>query len=172
MYAEQQGNLLKQKIKSFCDNKTVHFGGSHYAKTFGGCDKRIIAVRVNPTDLVCVPHDCNFGKVRVCTYLSLREIPQTGTFKPYYEAGFVGDDATDELPTELTDDNECENCGSAYEPGDQFCRVCGQPLPEEAEEEKEEQEELTECPKCHNESIFDDDGDLVNYCPNCGYALC
>jgi hypothetical protein len=45
-----------------------HVGALAYATAFGGEDKRIIIVRVDPEDVVCVPYDCSQQKMRVCRY--------------------------------------------------------------------------------------------------------
>jgi hypothetical protein len=67
-YAEHQGNLVKCGIKSLHDNNTDHVGSLEYASTFGGSDSIHLIVEVDPKDVVAVPHDCNFQKLRTCRY--------------------------------------------------------------------------------------------------------
>jgi hypothetical protein len=87
MYAEQQGNLLKYRIKSRYDNNPlVHVGSLEYVRGFAcgygteGGD-RIVIVKVNPADVVSVPYDCQNQKVRTCKYEVLREY--TGPLPEY-----------------------------------------------------------------------------------------
>lgn len=51
----------------------LHVCASHYLDSFWS-NKRVIAVKVNPRDVVSVPHDYNFSKMRVCEYLVLGDI--------------------------------------------------------------------------------------------------
>lgn len=147
-----------------------HFGGRKYVLSFGGSGSRIVAVRVNPADLVCVPHDCDYGKVRVCTYLVLREIPREGEFKGYYEAGFVGEpepgaaDETGSLFDDLKAGRECPNCGTGYAEEDEFCRVCGTSLPDDDDDD----EQTDSCPNCGTDRVFDEHGEGAAFCTGCG----
>lgn len=43
----------------------LHVGDYNYAKSFG---RRLLEVKVNPADVVSVPSDCSFAKIRVCRY--------------------------------------------------------------------------------------------------------
>ena len=87
MYAEQQGNLLRYWIKSQYDNKQrVHVGSLEYVRDFAcgyGTENgdRIVIVKCNPKDVVSVPHDCNFQKVRTARYEVLGEY--TGPLPEY-----------------------------------------------------------------------------------------
>lgn len=87
MYAEQQGNLLKYRIKSRYDNNPlVHVGSLEYVRGFAcgygeeGGD-RIIIVKTNPADVVSVPHDCEYQKVRTAKYTVVSEY--TGPLPDY-----------------------------------------------------------------------------------------
>ena len=59
-----------------CDNDPskacstgLHIGTPEYTKTFGsGPDKYIIACLINPMNVVAVPHDYSFQKMRTCEY--------------------------------------------------------------------------------------------------------
>ncbi len=51
----------------------LHVCASHYLDSFW-TSKRVIAVKVHPRDVVSVPHDYNFSKMRVCEYLVLGDI--------------------------------------------------------------------------------------------------
>ena len=67
-YAEHQGNLVKCGIKSPHDNNTDHVGSLEYATTFGSSDRIVVIVEVDPADIVSVPSDCEFQKLRTCRY--------------------------------------------------------------------------------------------------------
>lgn len=45
-----------------------HVGSLEYATNFGGDDRKVVIVKVNPADVVSVPHDCNHQKMRTCFY--------------------------------------------------------------------------------------------------------
>jgi hypothetical protein len=45
-----------------------HVGAIGYALTFGS-DKRIVICKVDPADVVCVPYDASYMKMRVCKYV-------------------------------------------------------------------------------------------------------
>jgi len=46
----------------------LHVGAPGYVSTFGGDKNYILAVLVNPANVVAVPEDYNFEKMRVCEY--------------------------------------------------------------------------------------------------------
>jgi len=46
----------------------LHVGALNYARSFGGDNRRIVVVEIDPADVVCVPYDCNHEKMRVCKY--------------------------------------------------------------------------------------------------------
>lgn len=46
----------------------LHVGTHHYASTFG---QRLLLVSVNPRDVVSVPRDCEYHKLRCCRYTVL-----------------------------------------------------------------------------------------------------
>lgn len=52
-------------------SKGLHAGSLDYVSTFGNTGDRAIMVKIDPADVVSVPKDCNFMKVRVCRYIVL-----------------------------------------------------------------------------------------------------
>lgn len=77
-----------------------HVGSLKYASSFGGkpgVTARLLIVKVNPKDVVSVPHDCAHQKVRTSSYEVVQEytgpLPET-TWSP----GQPVDDAMDALP--------------------------------------------------------------------------
>jgi len=45
-----------------------HAGSLHYATTFGGEDRKVVIVKINPADVVSVPNDCEYQKLRTARY--------------------------------------------------------------------------------------------------------
>jgi hypothetical protein len=158
-YAEHRGNPVKHGIKSLCDNTpNVHFGGHEYASTFG---PRMVLVRVDPADLVCVPHDCSQGKVRVCRYWVVKEVPNETKMKQFFSAD-------PEVPEEGELDRfpngrvECPSCGTYCDAEDEYCRGCGEPLPEPEDDETG----CLFCPSCGAEVELG-----ASFCQSCGTKL-
>lgn len=85
----------------------LHVGTYDYARSFA---KRILLIKVNPRDVVSVPHDYTYQKIRVTRYQVLREIENdlTGTY--YTDDGeeapedFWLDDGEEEWGNEYYDD--------------------------------------------------------------------
>lgn len=65
----------------------LHAGTWEYASTFG---PRVVKVKINPRDVVSVPHDCDFQKLRTCRYEVLAEIANPD-YAPL--VGWDGDEA-------------------------------------------------------------------------------
>lgn len=73
------GKLVQQDRDQCVEDPNVtcaaglHVCASHYLDSFW-TNKRVIAVKVNPRDVVSVPYDYNYSKMRVCEYLVLGDI--------------------------------------------------------------------------------------------------
>lgn len=65
-------NKISDDPSSHC-SYGLHVGSIKYVLEFGGSDKRVLLVRVNPKDVVSVPSDCDCQKMRVCEYTVLEE---------------------------------------------------------------------------------------------------
>jgi len=52
----------------------LHACASHYLDSFWGTQYRVIALKINPTDVVSIPTDYNLSKMRVCRYEVLGDI--------------------------------------------------------------------------------------------------
>jgi hypothetical protein len=90
----------------------LHIGTYDYASSFG---QHLLEVHVNPRDVVSVPTDCDWAKVRACRYVVVDTIDRPYTsallsvdFAPSYEDGW-GD---------FEDDEADDGCG------DDSCRYC------------------------------------------------
>lgn len=94
----------------------LHVGTFEYAAGFG---QRLLLVSVNPRDVVSVPRDCGFQKMRVCRYtvLAAQDIAQPITVPSY------GDDPVFP-PDDCYDEDRCDECGELAD-GDGYDGLCG-----------------------------------------------
>lgn len=49
-------------------SKGLHVGNLEYVRSYGSVNDKFLLIKVNPRDVVSVPTDCNFQKMRVCEY--------------------------------------------------------------------------------------------------------
>src|SRR6056300_825170 len=59
----------------------LHAGFVNYVRSYGGDDDQIIFLKINPKDIVSIPEDCSFQKMRVCKY---EVISSKGTHKEFF----------------------------------------------------------------------------------------
>lgn len=136
-----------------------HFGGWEYAHSFG---PRMVLVKVDPKDLVCVPHDCSQGKVRTCEYEVLKEVTPESQMKALYEAGLIDDRNEREQKHPCPNgERECPACGSTCDAKDAYCHACGQPLPKQ-----DEKTARLLCAECGTPV-----SDGASFCACCGARL-
>lgn len=77
----------------------LHVASQDYLSGFYGA--RLIAVEVDPADVVCVPDDYNNSKMRVCKYTVLKELPIAMVEKGHngaWEQLVVDDEGEDAVP--------------------------------------------------------------------------
>lgn len=117
-------------------SKGLHVGALDYVADYGNVNSgdRIVIVKVNPADVVSVPKDCSYQKVRTCKYEVVGEY-KGELLKPLYAAEF----SQDEYNYEDEDENEDD-----YDWG----------WSEENEQDEEEYEDNR-----YNEDEDEDDGD-------------
>ena len=67
-------NKVDDDPKAAC-GRGLHFGGLNYIAWYGGGNDRIVVVRVDPANVVCVPNDSyhKTSKVRCCEYKVIGE---------------------------------------------------------------------------------------------------
>ena len=46
----------------------LHMGSHKYATDYASGDDRVVITKCNPANVVCVPHDCSYQKIRTCGY--------------------------------------------------------------------------------------------------------
>lgn len=98
----------------------LHAGAMEYASSFG---TRVVAVAVNPRDVVSVPHDCQFQKLRIARYEVLCEVEKTDRRATYGEESDLTwdeDDWDDEWDPygddcDSSEDCDCEGCDGSCE---------------------------------------------------------
>ena len=97
------GKVCEMQRAKVDDNRSVgcsqglHAGALNYVAGYGSVDSgdRIVIVKINPKDVVSVPSDCNYQKLRTCEYLVVGEY-QGELLKPLYKAEFNEDTYDDE----------------------------------------------------------------------------
>ena len=157
-YHEMARNHVDDDPDQACSTG-FHFGGHGYASTFG---PRMVLVRVDPADLVCVPHDCSQGKVLVCRYWVIKEVPNETKMKQFFSADpeIPEDGELDRFPNGRV---ECPSCGTYCDAEDEYCRGCGERL---SETEDDDETGCLFCPSCGAETELD-----ASFCPSCGTKL-
>jgi hypothetical protein len=95
-------NEVDDNPKSTC-SKGLHIANHNYASGFGGGSDRLIAVKVNPMDCVCVPDEYGAEKLRACKYIVLAEIEHKF---PENEPIFFLDQEGDDEDLSFLDDEE------------------------------------------------------------------
>ena len=106
------GQILSMPRRDVDDNRErtcsygFHAAAYSYARNFMG-GGRLIAVKINPADVVSVPSDYNNQKLRTCRYEVMFEVENaddTLTGRTYYQTHSPAE--TDEDEAELTDYDE------------------------------------------------------------------
>jgi hypothetical protein len=94
----------------------LHAGTMEYATDFGR-NGRVVIVEINPKDVVSIPTDCSFQKLRTCAYKVVGEY-EGALDKPLYESNYqTEDDLGDfcECGRNLSDETcECDDAFDCY----------------------------------------------------------
>lgn len=101
-----------------CSNG-LHAGTLDYAAGYGGKGDRMLIVKINPCDVVSVPKDCSFQKLRCCRYEVVSEY-QNDLVRPLY--------TQDAQPVNSTVDDTNYDWGWAdddYDEDEDYCPDCG-----------------------------------------------
>lgn len=108
-YDHTPGNIVsmpREKVDPIRDNTCsdgLHVAAFAYAKDKYTSAGKLIEIKVNPKDVVCVPPDYNQEKMRVCKYESVRECVEEYK-KPLYEH----DNSYSNTPVNLRHDDDEE----------------------------------------------------------------
>ena len=97
-----------------CSNG-LHAGALNYVAGYGSLENgdKIVIVKINPADVVSVPSDCNFEKLRTCRYEVVGEY-QGELLKPLYSASldagvdYDSDEDDEEYDNDYGIDEDCQ----------------------------------------------------------------
>jgi len=125
------GNVLEMPRNKVDDDKEIgcsygfHAGTLEYASGFACGNDRLVLVEIDPADVVSIPTDCNFQKLRTCRYKVVAEYERPLS-EQVYQSRFStehDDDVDEEWDDEdlcpeceyVIDDCECERCNGCAE---------------------------------------------------------
>ena len=139
-------SVLEMPRNKVDDNKEVgcsygfHAGTIEYARDFWGGNGHIMLVEINPVDVVSIPTDCQFQKLRTCKYKVVGEY-EIDLTDPLYASRYETDQ-DDEVDIWDDDDecdwSECGNCNC----GD--CACCSDSCDCNVDDDDEDEEPKTE----------------------------
>lgn len=142
------GSVLEMPRNKVDDNKEVgcsygfHAGTKEYATDFAGGTGHIMEVEINPADVVSIPTDCNFQKLRTCKYkvVAEHELPLTS---PVYASRYETDQDDDvDIWSDDEESNLCSGCNWECDTWCMECEQCGDccdcgDLPKDDEDEED-----------------------------------
>jgi len=82
--------MKRRKVDDNCNNgcgSGLHAGTFEYASNWAGNEGKVILVKIDPRDVVSIPTDCEFQKLRCRTYEVVdvaRDIIETAVVDDYY----------------------------------------------------------------------------------------
>lgn len=119
-----------------------HAGTVEYAKDFMGREGHLMIVEINPADVVSIPTDCQFQKLRTCKYKVVGEY-EIDLTDPLYASRFETDQDDD---VDLwSDDEVCSDCLEESYGNCDDCDCCeGCCNCSEDDDEDEEDEDVVE----------------------------
>jgi hypothetical protein len=124
-------SVLEMPRNKVDDNKEVgcsygfHAGTVEYALGFACGDDKLVLVEINPADVVSIPTDCNFQKLRTCKYKVVGEYErplEEAIYPSRYETD--NDDDVDLWGNEEEEDL-CSGCNMEYNSWCCECEHCG-----------------------------------------------
>lgn len=120
--------VLEMPRNKVDDDKNVgcsygfHAGTIEYAKQFSGGAGRIVIVEINPSDVVSIPTDCEFQKLRTCKYKVVGEY-EIDLTDPMYASRYETDQ-DDEVDVWSSDNPICSDCGEESYGNCDDCDCC------------------------------------------------
>ena len=141
-------SVLEMPRNKVDDNKEVgcsygfHAGTVEYAKDFLGGSGHLMIVEINPSDVVSIPTDCQFQKLRTCKYKVVGEY-EIDLTDPLYASRYETDQ-DDEVDIWDDEDDECDwsDCGNCN-CGDCACCSDSCDCNEDEDEEPKTEVQLT-----------------------------
>ena len=122
------GNVLSMPRNKVDDDKLAgcsygfHAGTLEYASDFACQNDKIVLVEIDPADVVSIPVDCEFQKLRTCRYKVVGEFERPLT-EPLYESRFETEN-DDEVDDYWGDDEEYPICSECREQSYGNCSEC------------------------------------------------
>jgi len=113
-FSNRVGQVLSIARRSVDDNPEngcsygFHAGSLEYASNFGGGDRRVVIVKINPEDVVSVPNDCEFQKLRTAKYEVVADYtgPLPKTYAESYDSTEDDIYEEDDVETAETDSDD------------------------------------------------------------------
>jgi hypothetical protein len=122
--------VLEMPRNKVDDDKNVgcsygfHAGTVEYAKDFMGREGHLMIVEINPADVVSIPTDCQFQKLRTSKYKVVGEY-EIDLTDPLYASRFETDQDDDvDLWDDDSDDEVCCDCGEESYGNCDDCDCC------------------------------------------------
>lgn len=139
-YRNRPGDVVTEDRSEIDDDsdvgcsKGLHVGALDYVASYGsvGSGDRIVIVKVNPADVVSVPKDHSYQKVRTCKYEVVGEY-EGELVKPLYSSEF----SQDEYHDDEEEDDDDYNWGWVDDEDDECDGCCGCDCDEEEEDDDE-----------------------------------
>ena len=117
-----------------------HAGTIEYAKQFSGGYGHIMLVEINPSDVVSIPTDCEFQKLRTCKYKVVGEY-EIDLTDPLNASRFQTDQDDDvDVWNDEEEEDLCSGCDSEYNSWCCECEQCGNCCDCENEDEESKTE--------------------------------
>jgi hypothetical protein len=111
------GNVLEMSRNQVDDDKDngcsygFHAGSLKYATEFASGNDLVVLVEIDPADVVSIPTDCEFQKLRTCKYKVISEFERPLEEHIAYESSLDNDD----LDWDDGDDDDDEGCCNCAE---------------------------------------------------------
>ena len=128
------GNVLEMPRNKVDDDKEVgcsygfHAGTLEYASGFASGIDKLVLVEIDPADVVSIPTDCNFQKLRTCRYKVVSEYERPLSEQVYQSRFSTEHD--DDVDEEWDDDDRCCECGYVIDDCDcDRCNGCAELVP-------------------------------------------
>lgn len=121
------GNVLEMSRNQVDDDKDngcsygFHAGSLKYATEFASGNDRVVLVEIDPADVVSIPTDCEFQKLRTCKYKVISEFERPLEEHIAYESSLDNDD----LDWDDDDSDICTGCKMKYKSWCCDCEQCG-----------------------------------------------
>lgn len=139
-------SVLEMPRNKVDDNKEngcsygFHAGSVDYAKDFMDRDGHLMLVEINPADVVSIPTDCQFQKLRTCKYKVVGEY-EIDLNDPMYASRFQTDQDDDvDVWNDEEEEDLCSGCDSEYKSWCCECEQCGNCCDCENEDEESKTE--------------------------------